>query len=767
MHGRCLIILSMLGVMGCSAGNSPSADAGAGGGHAGGLAGHTGGQLGGGASPGSAGRGGAGGSSGSGGGGTGGTSGTAGGAGQRAAGGHAGTTATGGGGTAATGAPGGTGGAGPAGRGGAGGGAGSAGHRGDVSFPPGLSLLAGGVGGPGNVDGVASAARFYGPQAIAFDGMGNLYVADNFNGTVRKIVIATGVVTTLAGTAGRLGSNDGSGADASFEGPRGITFDGNGNLFVTDGPSLVRRIVVGTGAVTTIAGSPLISTSDDGTGTDAHFAGVAGIASDGAGNLYVADTTASDFGNTTAIRKIVVATRAVTTIAKLTDRTYVTPGSIALDGAGNAYVGYDRTIRKVVLATGAVSTLSDGNVQSAGPGAASPPELFSAAAGLAVVAGNLYVADGNAMRKVVLATGEISTVLDVGGGPARVQGAAGLTSDGAGNLYLTGDETVQRLVIASGEVMTIAGAGPSRGTADAYGADARFYGPDYVASDGAGNLYVTDSYNATIRQISLASGAVTTLAGLPGHVGTDDGVGAAATFQLPHGIACDGAGYVYVADGIIRKIEIATGDVGTLTLGPGRTDGAAGPTGLTSDGAGNLYFIQDATTIWQVTTATGALTFIAGADGMLGARDGAGAAASCFAPTGIASDGAGNLYVADTGNYTIRKIVVATKTVSTLAGKAGQQGAANGAGAAARFSNPYGIASDGKGNLYLSDGSTIRKIVIATGDVSTVIGAPARIGVTPGPLPASLNAPHGLAVLPTGDLVITDFVENAILLGKF
>jgi hypothetical protein len=144
--------------------------------------------------------------------------------------------------------------------------------------------------------------------------------------------------------------------------------------------------------------------------------------------------------------------------------------------------------------------------------------------------------------------------------------------------------------------------------------------------------------------------------------------------------------------------------------------------------AGNLYFDEAGTTIWKVAIASAALTKIAGTAGQYGSLDEIGAAASFNGPTAIAADGVGNIYVTDAGNATIRKIVLATKAVTTLAGLAGAYGTADGIGAAARFNYPISITSDGAGHLYVAETNVIRKIVIATATVSTIIGAPNRLG---------------------------------------
>ncbi len=651
---------------------------------------------------------------------------------------------------------------------------------------PSLGFLAGGLGGPGDLNGTGAAVRFYRPGSVASDGAGNLYIADNH--TIRKFVIATGAVTTFAGAPGQTGGADGTGAAARFYGPRCLFSDGSGTLYVTDNYTL-RKMVIATGAVTTFAGAAGEAGSADGTGAAARFYGPACMASDGAGNLYVTDS-----GNGT-IRKVVIATGAVTTFAGAPGSLdsvdgigaaarFFSPGGIISDGAGILYVAdtNNRTIRKVVIATRAVTTLAgaagpDNSVDGTGTAARFVGPSTIASDG----AGNLYVTDSNAfggvIRKIVIATAAVTTFagtpfqegrLDGTGAAARFESAAAIAGDGAGNLYVTDSMgfggTIRRVAIATATVTTVAGATQQIGSADGTGASARFNLPDGIATDGAGNLFVADTSNGSVRKVVIATGAVTTLGGGGGG------------FYEPSAIATDGAGNVYVSDGgrLLRKIAVATGAVTTLAGQPddpypGYVDGVgtaarfSGLVGIASDG-GNLY-VADANNncIRKVVIATGAVTTFAGAKGQSVVADGTGAGARFHNPYGIASDGAGNLFVADSN--TIRKVVIATGAVTTLAGVADQPGSADGTGAAARFSFPSRIASDGAGNLYVADANTVRKVGVEAGTVSTIIGSNDRLGVSLGALPASLNHLRGVVVLPTGELAIVDSSENAILIG--
>jgi len=514
-------------------------------------------------------------------------------------------------------------------------------------------------------DGIGAAARFNDPRAIVRDG-GDLYVADSNNYTIRKIVMATGAVTTLAGTAGLSGDNDGTGAAARFNDVSGITTDGT-NLYVAESLS-IRKIVIATGVVTTLAGS-----------------GGNGLTTDGT-SLYVTDNS--------TIRKIVIATGVVTTVAG----TVGVKGSV--DGAGAA-------------------------------------ASFNYPNGIATDGTNLFVADSQnqTIRKIVIATGVVTTLAgttgingsaDGTGAAARFTNPDGIATDGT-NLYMTDFNTIRKIVIATGAVTTLAGGGS--GSADGTGVAASFFGPEGITTDGT-NLYIADSNNYTIRKIVIATGAVTTLAGVVrvSAEGSVDGIGGAASFDRPNGITTDGTN-LYVADtwnNTIRKVVIATGEVSTLAGGGrGSEDGIGAaasfndPVAITTDGT-NLYVTDSRNyTIRKIVIATGAVTTLAGTAGASGSADGTGAAARFSMHYGITTDGT-NLYVADSNNYTIRKVVIATGVVTTLAGTAQFRGNADGIGAAAIFYFPEGITTDGT-NLYVDDtvNNTIRKIVIATGAVTT------------------------------------------------
>jgi DNA-binding beta-propeller fold protein YncE len=330
--------------------------------------------------------------------------------------------------------------------------------------------------------------------------------------------------------------------------------------------------------------------------------------------------------------------------------------------------------------------------------------------------------------------------------------------DGAGNIYLadTDNHTIRK-VTPSGAVSTFAGRAGVTGAADGPAKDATFDTPTDVATDAAGNIYVADTLNHAIRKIS-AAGDVTTVAGQPGAAGAVDGW-AAARFFGPQGVALDAArGVLYVADTLnhaVRKITLSHGGVVTLAGRPGEAggaDGAAGearfnaPSGLATDTKGNVYVADtDNHAIRAIAANGGGVTTLAGQPGEAGAADGTGTAARFNQPSALAVDPDGKkLYALDTASHTVRQVVIATGAVGTIAGLAGASGDADGIGDAARFNAPSGLAmSAADGLLYLAD----------TGNHTLRAGHPAQavqIITQPRGLTVQAGEPAEFTVVATG-----------------
>lgn len=310
-------------------------------------------------------------------------------------------------------------------------------------------------------------------------------------------------------------------------------------------------------------------------------------------------------------------------------------------------------------------------------------------------------------------------------------------------------------------------AGTDRGFVDGAATAAKFSTPRSVAIDQSGNLYVADHTNSSIRKIS-PTGVVSTLAG-NGNAGFADGAGAAAQFSGPDGVAVDAAGNVYVADAgnnRIRKISPA-GVVSTLAGSgiQGNTDGASGvaafssPYGVAVDGTGNIYVADLGNSVIRRITPAGIVSTFAGS-GVQGSADGTGTAAQFHNPNGVATDAAGNIYVTDRANFLMRMITPAG-VVTTLAG--GAEGFADGMGAAAKFEGPTGPCVDAAGNIFVADigNNRIRRITPA-GLVSTIAGG-ASLGYADGPVAlARFQNITSIAVDAAGNLYVTDEDNNLI-----
>jgi uncharacterized delta-60 repeat protein len=333
------------------------------------------------------------------------------------------------------------------------------------------------------------------------------------------------------------------------------------------------------------------------------------------------------------------------------------------------------------------------------------------------------------------------------------------------------------LIIPSGYMFsTYAGAAGVSGSTDGARTNARFSAPIGVAVDGTGNLLVADVGNHTLRRIT-PTGDVSTLAGLAGTSGYVDGTGAAVRFDTLNDIAPDRAGNAFLSevnDYTIRKIT-ASAVVTTIAGSPGiagSTDATGAiarfnrPAGIALDRVGNLYVADSANNTIRRITAEGAVTTFAGITGIAGYADGPAVTATFSRPHGIAVDDSGNVFVADATNNTIRRIT-SNGVVITLAGQAGVPGFADGSGPTARFNDPVHLEVDGTGNVFVSDwaNNTVRR-VSPNGVVTTIGGLPGASGSTDGTGSIALfNGPNGIALDLAANLYVADQKNNTIRLG--
>jgi hypothetical protein len=325
-----------------------------------------------------------------------------------------------------------------------------------------------------------------------------------------------------------------------------------------------------------------------------------------------------------------------------------------------------------------------------------------------------------------------------GGSSSSSQYLTGITYDTtSGKLIVLdfGQSIVQSVSALTGTatLTTLAGSSGNTGTTNSTGTSAKFNGLQGIASDTSGNLFVSDMYNYAIREITspISTATVTTFAGVVGTTGTANGTTTAAYFNYPRGIAIDSSNNIYVADtnnSTVRAITSA-GVVTTLAGYAGTTGYTNGtssaanfnyPSGVATDGT--YVFVADTLNnqIRKIVISSGVVTNLAGhASGSSGYTNATGTSAYFNTPIGIATDGT-NVYVVDFGNHAIRQIVISTGVVTTLAGN-GTSGYVNATGTSAYFSNPIGIAYY-SGNLYVTDqsGTHIRVVSTSTGATTTL-----------------------------------------------
>lgn len=588
-------------------------------------------------------------------------------------------------------------------------------------------------------------------------------------------LLATISYSTIAGSSGTVSnSRDGAATSAQFDQPRGVAIDRAGTIYVADTRNNTIRKISG-GTVTTLAGTAGTEGSTNGTGADARFNEPFGIAVDDTGTLYVADASNNSIRRITSAGVVTTyaggggagSTDGVTTSAKFDE-----PRGICIDSTGTIYVAdYDNhTIRKITAA-GVVSTVAGqadvpGNTDGIGTTAS-----FRGPMGIAVDStGVVYVADsGNRAIRRISSSGSVTTMtLSASLGEPR-----GIAVTASGTILVAdyGSHTI-RSISSSGTVTTLAGSIESPGTADGATSAARFHYPSGITAATDGSILIADTENDTIRSISGST--VTTTAGAAGRVLTTDGRGTDARFDAPYSTAVDSNGVVFVADQaahVIRRIGtdgIVTtfaGLPGAFGIDDGTGDGARfyAPTGVAVDSSGNLYVADSLnSTIRKITPARVVTTF-AGSGRTRGSADGNASAARFDQPFGVAVDGNGNVYVSDSAANTIRKVTSAG-TVSTLAGRAGAAGTTDGSGTAARFTVPYAVAVDSTGTVFVVDhgNHTIRKVT-ADGTVTTLAGSGGSSGSNDGRgTSARFNYPSGVAVARDGTVYVAD-TDNQII----
>ncbi len=558
---------------------------------------------------------------------------------------------------------------------------------------PGINTMAGG--GPGASQPTPTSLQKR-PVAVAVRDT-FLYVADDQRQVVRRIDTVTGTVTTVAGDGvGGFAGDGGPATSARLNLPTGLALDGVGNLFIADTENhRVRRVDAATGVITTTAGTGHGAYGGDGgLATGAQLFRPRGVALDGSGNVFIADAYNH------RVRRVDAASRVITTVAGT--------GELGAEGDGG-------------LAT---------------------------AAQLA--------------------------------GPARV------ATDAAGNLFIAEElaSRIRRVDVQSRIITTYAGSvsgGNSEGgTGDGgLATSASFNSPWDVTFDSAGNLFIADTWGHRIRRVDATTRIVTTVAGAgspsnPGFSG-DGGPATAAELAYPMGVAVDQAGNLFIADSAnrrLRRVDAASGIIGSYTAREGfgySGDGAAAtaaqlhaPGGAAADADGNVFIADTWNHVVRRVSPKGVISTVVGtgAEGSVGDGEHA-TAAQLSLPHAVALDGAGNLFVADTGNNRIRRIDATTGTITTLEVSLSQDTVSF------PLNLPRGLTTDRHGNVFISDTDNLRvlKVEAATGAATIVAGSSTEgrpRGDGGAAVAASLRSPRGLAVDKDGNLFIADTQDQRV-----
>ncbi len=663
-------------------------------------------------------------------------------------------------------------------------------------------------------DGTNTNAIFGHPFVLAVHPDGRIFVGDKSHSLVRQLEPqgSDWVVTTLLGSSSPWGSQAGTGASPVFRDITGLCYDATLNaLFIIDQSAIQRAVPADGGWTVTGRWAGSFQTSSDN-----GFSYPQAVASDGQGNLYVADTEncnikkVESLGTVGRITRIAGPTATGATSPGYRDGSgstaqFTYPQGIAVYNRTNLFVADtgNRVIRKITYASGSWTTTTlagSAGVRGVADGTNGSAAFDSPTALWVNASGDIYVADDRArvIRKITMIAKQ-AVVTTIAGKPyvagtsdgtnseALLNAPVGVAGGSNGELYVADVDggTVRSVTFAGTNtvVRTIAG-NPSAHCAEGPGEQARMFYPGQITKAAGNGFLVADNQNHVIRRLELLSGGwqVSTVAGIPGVKGEVTGDVQTALFRFPMAAVADKWGCIYVADEN-RVCRIAPTEtnwwveaISGIDGKRGFTDGTNGvatlltPTALVVDESTNVIVatayglrkISPIGTNWVTSTITGGY----------GSADGTNLAAGFSYPTALARDSAGNIFVADSVNNTIRRVAQqgTNWVVTTIAGLAGAYGLVDGTNNAARFSSPTGVTIDSQDNIFVTDriNHAIRKIVPMGTNwvVQTVGGFSGSPGYQDGPFRDALfTYPSGIAVMDSGDLLVADTWNDAIRLG--
>jgi len=706
-----------------------------------------------------------------------------------------------------------------------------------------LTIYAGtGIEGFSGDGGAATQAQLAFPEGLAIDKNGNLFIADMYNERIRRVDATTHVITTVAGSEdpyfGSYAGDGGAATDARLNGPEAVAVDANGNLFIADtNNGVVRRVDATTGNISTYAGNISATAagcpSGSATATSVGFGYATGVAVDASGNVFVSDEVGETVCKVTTSQTISVYAGTLFSAGTpgqsngdggpAASALLLAPRGLTTDPTGNLYIvdAGEPKIRKVDTTTNHIITTVAGIGLICGTGGITPAEPGCGDGGAATSAafdfpesvfydslGNLVVTDTYDMRVRVVSSGTNPTIAGLAGGGTGGDGGGGTSGimglpqtvgvDASENVYAleTNGERLRELNASTGNLSTVAGDGYGGATVTCNGSScssgssngdggtatqARFVYPNGVAIDGSGNYYILDGTTAVVRIVNKQTSAIT-VAGVtiqPGNIATiagngascgssgnpnakpscgDGGAATSASLYQPNGIAVDASGIVYIADSglntvravntgtsaaLIAGVQIAAGDIATIA-------------GISGSSCG---------------------TYLNGGCGNYGMAT----SATLNSPLGLVASGT-DLYIADAGDNVVRDLALETGTISPYAFNGLPTfGGDDGNMFSSSMEGPSQLALDNRGNLYIGGGydNVVQRVdasdgtvVTVAGDVNNLVGGSSGDG---GPSTSALIGNYGLAIFnatftngtsgtqePTDDLFISDGDGNRI-----